>query len=129
MASVSLVHLLAVFVGAGLGGSSRYLLGLLLTQPSWLSFAVSTLLVNIIGGFAAGLLFGGVGLTYLKSHAMGLFLMTGFLGGLTTFSAFTLESAVLIGEKPTLAIVQVISHVLGCLVAFGAGYKLITLFQ
>ena len=126
---MNLVNLLAVFLGAGLGGSARYVFGILLNQPAWLPFALSTLLVNLTGAFLAGLLFGSVGSLYLKSHTIGLFVMTGFLGGLTTFSAFTLENAVLIVERPSVALFQILSHVLGCLVAFGAGYKLVTLIH
>lgn len=116
-------------MGAGLGGTSRYVLGLLFGQPIWLPFALSTFAVNLIGGFIAGVLMAGLGLPYLKNHLIGLFLMTGFLGGLTTFSAFTLEGAVLLGEKPSIALLQMVAHVLGCLIAFGAGYKLMTMLQ
>jgi fluoride exporter len=118
-----------VFLGAGLGGLLRYLTGLWLLQPTWLPFAVGTLVVNLIGGFTAGLLFAVMGPLLLKSSATGLFLMTGILGGLTTFSAFTAEGMALILEKPALGIAHAAVHVVGCLMAFAAGQKLVTLLH
>lgn len=115
-----------VFIGAGIGGLVRYLTGLWIVQPAWLPFAAGTLLVNLLGGFCAGLLFALLGPVVLKSSASGLFLMTGVLGGLTTFSAFTAEGMTLLVEKPFLGIAHALVHVLGCLLAFAAGQRLIS---
>lgn len=115
-----------VFLGAGIGGLLRYLTGLLITQPAWLPFAAGTLLVNLVGGFCAGLLFALLGPALLKTSASGLFLMTGLLGGLTTFSAFTAEGMALFLEKPSLGLAHALTHVLGCLLAFAAGHRLVS---
>jgi CrcB protein len=124
---VNALNALAVFVGAGLGGVGRYMLGCVLGQPGWLPFAVGTLAVNLVGGFLAGALFATLGPAWLKANPLGLFLMTGVLGGLTTFSAFTAEGANLLLDKPALALGHAAVHVLGCLAAFFLAGKLLAL--
>lgn len=121
--------LLWVFVGAGLGGVLRYLAGLLLTQPQGLPFAIGTLSVNLLGGLAAGVLYAVLGPVVLKNTPAGVFLMTGVLGGLTTFSAFTAEGMMLFQEKPALALAHAAVHVLGSLLAFGLGHRLVLAIQ
>jgi len=89
-------HLFLVAAGGAIGASLRHgvnLAGLRLLGPG---FPWSTLFVNIIGSLAMGLLAGwlarraGLGSTELR-----LFLATGILGGFTTFSAFSLDFALL----------------------------------
>lgn len=122
------LNALAVFVGAGLGGVGRYGLGVVLAQPAWLPFHIGTLGANLIGGFLAGALFAVFGPAWLKTNPLGLFLMTGVLGGLTTFSAFTAEGANLLLDKPALALGHAAIHVVGCLFAFFIAGKLFGLF-
>ncbi|NJM32477.1 MAG: fluoride efflux transporter CrcB [Limnobacter sp.] len=116
-------------MGAGLGGLCRYAVNLWAWQPDWLPIAASTLCVNVAGGLGAGLLFGLFGMVWLKSHVWGLFLMTGFLGGFTTFSAFTAEGLVLLGQKPLLALLHAIVHVVGCLGFFYIGNRMGVLWR
>lgn len=121
---MSLLNFLAVFVGAGLGGSLRYAANLGIAQPAGLPFALSTLAVNAVGALVAGVLFASLGPAWLKAHPWGLFMMTGFLGGLTTFSTFTAEGFSLL-ERPLVAFAQAATHVLVCLLLFWLGQRLV----
>jgi fluoride exporter len=83
--------LLAIGAGSFIGGVLRYLLTLFVQSRATIAFPFGTLAVNLIGCFLMGLLF-----ALLSKSALGaewrLFLVTGILGGFTTFSAFSLES-------------------------------------
>lgn len=86
---------LAVFVGAGLGGMLRH--GVNRASLAYLgpAFPYGTLFVNIAGGMLMGVL---AELFLVKgggSQEFRLFLITGFLGGFTTFSAFSLDAALM----------------------------------
>lgn len=82
-----------VAIGGALGASARYgLLNLVDSYFPALSFPLGTLIANVMGSFVAGLLIGLL-LTYLPTAKnLQIFLMTGVLGGFTTFSAFSLET-------------------------------------
>jgi CrcB protein len=85
---------LLVFVGGGLGAMARHGVGragLALLGPG---FPWWTLAVNVAGSFLIGLLAGLFGALETGHHAR-LFLTTGFLGGFTTFSAFSLDALTL----------------------------------
>ncbi len=86
---------LIVFVGAGLGGAMRHGVNIAALRLGWTAFPFSTLAVNVLGSFLMGLI---VEYFALKAHLpqqSRLFLTTGILGGFTTFSAFSLEVALL----------------------------------
>jgi CrcB protein len=86
---------LIVFLGSGLGGMLRH--GVNLAAPRLLGsgFPASTLIVNIVGSFVMGLLIGYFALIGEASQHWRLFLTTGILGGFTTFSAFSIDTAML----------------------------------
>lgn len=86
---------LIVFLGAGIGGALRHGANLAGTRLFG-SFPGATMAVNILGSFAMGLLAGWFLAWPEASQEMRLFLTTGLLGGFTTFSAFSLDAAVLI---------------------------------
>lgn len=88
------MHWLLVFIGGGLGSVARHGInraGLALLGPGfpWWTFAV-----NVLGSFLIGLLAGLFGALETGQNAR-LFLITGFLGGFTTFSAFSLDALTL----------------------------------
>ena len=82
---------LLVFIGGGLGSGCRYLISNLAVRWFGKGFTWGTLGVNLLGCFIIGVLFGLIQKNLIDREAR-LFLMTGFLGGLTTFSTFALES-------------------------------------
>jgi CrcB protein len=90
---------LALIVGMGsfMGGFFRYLLSLLIQAKATSPFPLHTLIVNIIGCFLIGIVFGFFDKGQI-SHEWKLFLATGILGGFTTFSAFSIETLALFKE-------------------------------
>lgn len=81
--------LVSVALGGALGASARYVTGLAAARLLGAGFPYGTLAVNLIGSFVMGLAFVLVAQSGAKSAP---FLMTGVLGGFTTFSAFSLDA-------------------------------------
>ena len=86
---------LIVFLGGGLGSILRYLINLLIKNPEG-QFPINTFLVNMIGSFLIGFIFGYLNENNYIDKNVILFLIIGFCGGLTTFSSFTYDSFELI---------------------------------
>ena len=86
---------LIVFLGGGLGAALRH--GVNLAVARWLgtAFPYATLIENVTGSLVMGLLAGYFAFTGDVPQHWRLFLTTGFLGGYTTFSAFSLDTALL----------------------------------
>jgi fluoride exporter len=88
---------LLVFLGAGLGGTLRHTVNLLAARLLGTNFPWGTFLINISGSLVMGLLAGffafRTGANW--TQPVRLFLLTGVLGGYTTFSSFSLDSALL----------------------------------
>lgn len=86
---------LLVFLGAGLGGALRHTVNLTTARLVGPDLPLGTLLVNVLGSLCVGAIAGYFALRGQVSHNLQLFLTTGILGGFTTFSAFSLEAALL----------------------------------
>ena len=82
---------LLVFLGSGIGGMLRYGVVVTATRALGLGFPFGTLIVNIVGCLVMGLLAGWFAFRGDATQPWRLFLMTGVLGGFTTFSAFSLD--------------------------------------
>jgi CrcB protein len=92
-----MLNLVLIFLGSGLGAIARYKLGgVVLHHTADWRFPMGTFLVNILGCLIAGILAGAIERQGLFSTDTRLFLFTGILGGFTTFSAFGLETVVLL---------------------------------
>lgn len=86
---------LLVFVGGGIGAALRH--GVNRAALALLSggFPFSTLVVNVLGSYLMGALAGLLLAKGVGEHPVRLFLATGVLGGFTTFSAFSLDAALM----------------------------------
>ena len=87
---------LIIFFGAGIGGMMRHAVNEAAVRLLGYGFPFGTLIVNVFGSFLMGLLAGYFALRMGVPQHMRLFLTTGILGGFTTFSAFSLDAALLI---------------------------------
>ncbi|GAB4234119.1 MAG: fluoride efflux transporter CrcB [Methyloligellaceae bacterium] len=85
--------------GGALGAAARYLVGVGTMRLLGAGFPWGTLFVNIGGSFIMGLLIAIAATRWSMSNEMRNFLATGILGGFTTFSAFSLDFAVLMERK------------------------------
>jgi CrcB protein len=107
-----------VCLGSALGGAARYLLSLAALRMLGPTFPYGTLAVNVVGSFGVGLLMHVALETSLVSPGVRIFLTTGVLGGLTTYSTFNYETLSFASEGDwQLAALNMGATVLGCLVA------------
>lgn len=122
---INFTNTFAVGAGAALGAWCRWGLGVTLNSilPN---FPLGTLLANLGGGLLMGIAIGLIGLGSLDNPGMRLFITTGFLGGLTTFSAFTGESLTLLYKQHyVLAALHAFGHVFGALLMAAIGLAFI----
>jgi CrcB protein len=122
MSAISWLQVLLISLGASLGALARWGAGLWL-NATWNGFPLGTLLVNLIGGLLIGAALEWF--SHRPDELLRLLLVTGFLGGLTTFSAFSGESLSLLTRGAFgLAALHSLAHVLGALGAAAVGMRL-----
>lgn len=109
---------LAVFLGAGIGGALRHAVNLAALKLLGSGFPFGTVAVNIIGCFIMGVAIAWFALKTDPGQMWRLFLTTGILGGFTTFSAFSLDAALLIERG---AYVMASAYILTSLIASVGG--------
>ncbi|MDN5926644.1 MAG: fluoride efflux transporter CrcB [Hyphomicrobiales bacterium] len=112
------MNFLIVFMGAGVGGAMRHGVNSLGMRLLGTGFPYATLTVNIVGSLAMGLLAGWFAQKGAASQHLRLFLMTGILGGFTTFSSFSLD-IVALWERGAVALCALYAA-LSVIVAIGA---------
>ena len=120
---------LIVFLGGGLGAALRHGINLAVARALGTAFPYGTLLINITGSFIMGLVAAYFAFKGDASQHWRLFLTTGILGGYTTFSAFSLDAALLYerGELG-MAALYVIASVALSIVGLFAGLALVRNF-
>ena len=125
MSAITAGGFAAVGIGAALGAWLRWGLSIMLNAvlPT---LPLGTLVANLGGGFMIGGAVAYFGLHADLSPAWRLFIITGFLGGLTTFSTFSAESMLLLQEgKPGWALAHSAMHLAGALACCFFGYELV----
>lgn len=118
-----------VAIGGALGSAARYGVNVWSGRLLGTEFPWHTLIVNVVGCFIMGALTGLMAQKLNLSGEARAFLTTGILGGFTTFSAFSLDVALLVERKATLAAgAYVAASVLLSLAAVFAGLHLMRQF-
>jgi fluoride exporter len=121
------VNIMAVGIGGALGAITRFYVGTIVVKYFPYELPLATLIVNILGSFLIGLLV-GLFLTLTPPDYLKGLLITGFLGALTTYSTFAIESFMLLNNHLLYGALNIILNVTGTIFAAMAGYKLITNF-
>ena len=125
--SLTPLNFLAVGLGAAFGAWLRWLLGLVL-NPLLVALPLGTLAANLIGGYLIGLALSFFSLHADLSPAWRLLVITGFLGGLTTFSTFSAEVTTLLQQqRPGMAVIAMGLHVGGSLLMTFLGMATLSL--
>ena len=119
-------EILFVFIGGGIGSISRYLGGKWINSFTHPAFPYATLFVNLLACLIIGMLAGTQIQKEFISPTIRYFLMIGFCGGFSTFSAFSFESVKLLQEgNITSFFIYVLVSVTGCILLTLGGIVLI----
>lgn len=111
--------------GGALGSGARYLAYIAAAHWPGTTFPWATLTVNVLGSLVMGILIELILLRYDGSLELRTFLLTGILGGFTTFSAFSLDAVRLYESgEPGAAVVYVVASVVISILALFAGLTL-----
>lgn len=114
--------LLAIFVGGGAGATCRYGLSRFVGARYGGAFPLGTVLINVTGCFALGLLTSILATLHRDTALLTALLATGFLGGYTTFSTYALEGVLLYHDgSRRLAAYTLVGSVLIGLIAAALG--------
>lgn len=116
--------ILAIGIGGFLGAISRAYTVHFVNKHIPLEFPLGVLIVNIAGSFIIGILF-ALFAHYTFSDSIKAFLTTGFLGALTTYSTFAIESFFLLQNSLILGLTNMALNLFGTILAAASGYKLI----
>ena len=117
-----LPQIAVISLGASIGAVLRWLCGVWLNDR-WHGFPLGTLFVNCVGGLVIGAVL--FWLERSPNELLRLLLVTGLLGGFTTFSAFSAESLIMLQRgQLLLALGHTLAHVVGALAFAALGFHL-----
>lgn len=119
--------ILAVGIGGFLGAIARVYVVHFCNKTFVSDFPYGILTVNIVGSFLIGALFALFAVHTFSTETKS-FLTTGFLGALTTYSTFAIESFFLLESSFFLGIANMALNLFGTVLAAGSGYKLLHFF-
>jgi CrcB protein len=120
-----MLNIALVAVGGAIGSVARYLTGMFAVRLFGPNFPWGTLAVNVVGSLAIGIFAELIARRFSAPMEWRLFIITGILGGFTTFSAFSLDIATLFDSSaPWMAFVYLAMTMLVSLVAVFAGLAL-----
>jgi fluoride exporter len=123
---IAKMNYLLVFIGGGLGSTLRYLVNVVCPRFLGADFPYHTFIINITGSTVMGLIAGYLAFKGDAAASWRLFLMTGILGGYTTFSAYSLDSIVLYERGEIgLALFYVVGSVVFSIAGLFAGLTLV----
>ena len=117
-------ELIAVFIGSGLGGVSRFGLGKWINSWHNHHFPFGTFVVNVVACFVLGFIIGLADHRQILSPATRLFFTVGFCGGFSTFSTFSIEALKLFQQGNYISLIlYILGSILLCVTAtFGGLY-------
>ncbi len=121
--------LIIIFVGLGgaFGSILRFYAVVYVQKLEYSTFPLGILFVNLFGSFLIGILYGCFS-TYEISTTVKAFLISGFLGGLTTFSTFALDSYLLLNSSLSYAILNITLNLFGSIFFVFLGLKIVLFF-
>jgi CrcB protein len=120
---VNPLNLFLIAIGGALGSVARYTLSIVVLRVSGTLFPLGTFVVNAIGCLVFGAIAGAASQRVQLAPPMRLFLLTGILGGFTTFSSYAFESFTLVRDGQFLwASMNIAGQVIAGLAGMWAGY-------
>jgi len=122
---VNPLNLFLIAIGGALGSVARYLLSIIVLRVSGTMFPLGTFVVNAVGCVVFGVIAGVATHRIQLTPALRLFLLTGLLGGFTTFSSYAFESFALVREGHFVwASLNIAGQVIAGLAGVWAGFLL-----
>lgn len=120
------MNYLLVFLGGGLGSTLRHTINIVSARTLGTAFPYHTFIINITGSTVMGLIAGYLAFKGEAAQPWRMFLMTGILGGYTTFSAFSLDAGLLYERGETgLALLYVLGSVVLSIAGLFAGLAVV----